>query len=204
MDLSKKNTRRRGEILETAILDAAWHELSEVGYDNLTMEKIAIRAKTNKAVLYRRWSNKSNLIIDTLHKYIPNPPNDIPNTGNLRNDVLYYLLDLIKPLKNISPQAIKYLITEHFKSSIIHSVPQVLHPRLKDNLSSPITTILKNAELRGEIKIDSLSSRIISLPVDLIRYEMLTKKEPLSDETIEYIVDNIFIPLIHIHSNINK
>jgi AcrR family transcriptional regulator len=46
--------RRRGEILEDAIIKAAWDELSDIGYNSLTMETIAARAKTNKVVLYRR------------------------------------------------------------------------------------------------------------------------------------------------------
>lgn len=87
--------------MEDAILHATWNELSEVGYNNLTMEGIAARAKTNKAVLYRRWPNKSGLVVAVLRKYLPNPPNEIPNTGNLRNDVLTYLLGLTNPLQKI-------------------------------------------------------------------------------------------------------
>ena len=37
-------TRRRGAALEAAILTAAWAELSEVGYTDLTIEAVAKRA----------------------------------------------------------------------------------------------------------------------------------------------------------------
>ena len=46
-------TRRRGTALEAALLEAAWDELSEVGYAALTMEGVAARARTSRAVLYR-------------------------------------------------------------------------------------------------------------------------------------------------------
>jgi len=50
-------TRRRGAELEAALLDAAWDELQAVGYAGLTMEAVADRAGTSRAVLYRRWPN---------------------------------------------------------------------------------------------------------------------------------------------------
>jgi hypothetical protein len=41
-----------------------------------------------------------------------------------------------------------------------------------------------------------MSPRIIALPFDLLRYEILTTHEPTSDQTINEIVDTIFMPLI--------
>ncbi|SMC23426.1 transcriptional regulator, TetR family [Clostridium acidisoli DSM 12555] len=204
MNEQKNGTRRRGEALEYAILEAAWKEFTEVGYNSLTMEGVAARAETNKAVLYRRWSNKSELVIAVLHKYLQNSSNEIPNTGNLRNDVFYFLLELIKPLKKIGTQAIIELLAEHIGSTIISSIPHLIQPGAENKLTAAITAILKNAELRGEINLEKLSMRIISLPVDLVRYELLTRKEPISDEVIEEIVDTIFIPLVHVQAGIMK
>lgn len=204
MNEQKNGTRRRGEALEHAILEAAWKEFNEVGYNSLTMEGVAARAETNKAVLYRRWSNKSELVIDVLHKYLQNSSNEIPNTGNLRNDVFSFLLELIQPLKKIGNQAILELIAEHIGSTIISSIPHLIQPGAENKLTAAITAILKNAELRGEISLEKLNMRIISLPVDLVRYELLTRKEPISDEVIEEIVDTIFIPLVHVQAGIMK
>lgn len=205
MDDEIKNTRRRrGEALGDAILEAAWKEFTEVGYNNLTMEGIAARAKTNKAVLYRRWPNKSELVIAVLHKYFQNSSKEIPNTGNLRNDVFFFLLELIKPLKKLGIQAIRELVAEHIGSTITAAIPHLIQPGAENKLTSAMTAILKNAELRGEVNLDKLSMRIISLPVDLVRYELLTRKEPISDGAIEEIVDNIFIPLVHMQAGIIK
>lgn len=57
-------------------------------------------------------------------------------------------------------------------------------------------TILKNAETRGEVKLDKISPRVISLPADLLRYEILTIHKPISHKTIDEIVDDIFLPLV--------
>jgi AcrR family transcriptional regulator len=198
MDERKKGTRRRGEILEEAILLAAWGELSETGYTNMTMESVATRAGTNKAVLYRRWDNKTELVIAAMHKYLPKITNDIPNTGSLRSDVYAYLHRLMEPLKLIGAQTIRGLIMEPVVwRRIIVSMPQMTERRSESKLAVAMAAILKNAELRGEVCLEKLSPRIISLPLDLLQYELITKLEPVSDEAIAEIVDNIFIPLIH-------
>ena len=59
-------------------------------------------------------------------------------------------------------------------------------------------TILKNAELQGEVNLEKISPLIISLPLDLLRYEILVTHEPISDKTINEIVDDIFLPLVHV------
>ncbi|WP_332238023.1 hypothetical protein [Sporolactobacillus sp. KGMB 08714] len=59
-----------------------------------------------------------------------------------------------------------------------------------------MTTILKNGALRGEIQPEE-TPRIISLPLDLLRRELIMRREPISDKTIEKIADDIFLPFIH-------
>ncbi|MBW7571881.1 TetR/AcrR family transcriptional regulator [Caproiciproducens faecalis] len=197
MDGQKKGMRRRGEALEDAILLAACEELYETGYTRLTMESVATRAGTNKAVLYRRWGNKSELVIAALHKYVPKITDEIPNTGNLRDDVVTYLRGLTAPLKSIGAQTMRGLMTEPLVGgSLIASLPQVIQPRSESKLMVAMTAILKNAEIRGEVCFEKLSARIISLPLDLLRYELITMQEPISDEAITEIVDDIFMPVV--------
>lgn len=193
-----KGTRRRGKVLEDAILEAAWKELCDVGYNHLTMEGVAARAKTNKAVVYRRWANKPTLILSVLHKFVPPLPllpKEVPDTGDLRNDVFFFLHGIAKPLQIIGAETIHGLIVDFGKDKLI-SIPQIIPPKEEDKLITAMTTILKNAEMRGEVKLEKISLRIISLPLDLLRYELLTTHEPVSDKIIHEIVDDIFMPLI--------
>lgn len=198
MDKQKKITRRRGEILEDAIMHATMDELAEAGYTHLTMESVAARAGTNKAVLYRRWANKSALVIAALHKNLPKITSEIPNTGNLRDDVYAYLHARIEPLRTIGAQTIRGLMAEPVVwQNIIAAMPQIVQKRQENKITAAIIAILKNAELRGEIQLEKLTSRIISLPWNLLLYELITRQEPVSDSTIAEIVDDIFMPLIH-------
>ena len=199
MDEQAKGTRRRGELLEEAILNATMDELAEVGYSHLTMESAAARAGTNKAVLYRRWKNKSELVIAALHKSLPKIiTNEIPNTGSLRNDVYAYLHARVEPIKTIGAQTIRGLMMEpQVWRTLVASMPQIVQRKSESKLTAAMTAILKNAELRGEVCFEKLPPRILSLPIDLLQYELITRQEPISDTTIAEIVDDIFMPLIH-------
>src|ERR1700734_2126213 len=88
--------RRRGEQLESPLLDAAWDELAEVGYASLTMEAVAARARTGVAVLYRRWANKDELALAALEHYRQAHPIATPDTGTLRGDLLALLTAISK------------------------------------------------------------------------------------------------------------
>jgi AcrR family transcriptional regulator len=82
--LGKHRPRVEGDR-ELEILEATLEILSEVGYDRLTMDAVATRAKASKATLYRRWSSKANLVIDALTH--SKGPQSFPDTGSLRGDL---------------------------------------------------------------------------------------------------------------------
>lgn len=205
MDEQKKGTRRRGEALEEAILQAAWEEVTKTGYTQMSMESVATRAGTNKAVLYRRWANKSDLVIAALHKYLPKITNEIPDTGNLRCDVYTYLYLRAEPLRPIGAETIRGLMMEpQVWRMIITAMQQMIERKSENKITLALKAILKNSELRGEIRLEKLTPRIISLPWDLLRNEMMTKQEPISDEVIAEIVDDIFLPLVYTKAGVTK
>jgi AcrR family transcriptional regulator len=83
-------TRPRVEgVREAEILEAALDVLGDVGYDRLTMDAVALRAKASKATLYRRWNGKVSLVIDALHHgHQHEQPTEAVDTGSLREDLL--------------------------------------------------------------------------------------------------------------------
>src|SRR5689334_3049054 len=83
-------TRRRGAMLEEAILRAAADELVESGYTGLTMDRVAKRARTNKNAIYRRWPNRAALGI-AAYRQLVDTDWRVPDTGELRGDVLELL-----------------------------------------------------------------------------------------------------------------
>src|SRR5438874_13599957 len=62
------------------------------------MGSIARRAHTSEPVLYRRWANKDELVLAVLDRYRATHPVAVPDTGDLRDDLIQYLTALSNSL----------------------------------------------------------------------------------------------------------
>ncbi len=49
---------------DAALREAALALLTEVGYDRMTMDAVAARARAGKTTIYRRWSGKAEMVVD--------------------------------------------------------------------------------------------------------------------------------------------
>ncbi|MEJ1230234.1 MAG: helix-turn-helix domain-containing protein [Galbitalea sp.] len=69
---------------DSDILEAALDVLAEEGYDGMTIDMVAARAKAGKATLYRRWPSKTELVLDAVAcmKTANIDYADLPDTGH--------------------------------------------------------------------------------------------------------------------------
>lgn len=76
----------RSARVRAAVVDAVLAELTETGYDELTVEQVAARSGVHKATLYRRWGGVDGLIGEALaHSAEADWP--VPDTGSLAGDL---------------------------------------------------------------------------------------------------------------------
>ena len=186
-------TRRRGATLEHALLQAAWEELVAVGYANLTMEGVADRASTSKAVLYRRWPSRPALVLAAMRQQAPLLSGEVPDTGTLRGDVLALLRRISQRLSDVGPEVIHGLLAEYFRDAELFSY---LQAQVLQVGTGVMYTILQRAAERGEVAPDTINPRIATLPVDLARHELLVTRAPVPDAVLVEIVDEMFLPLV--------
>lgn len=167
--------RRRGAALERQILDAAWAELSEVGYADLTMAGVAARAGAAKSVLYRRWPDKAELVRAVVERRVPRLGGPV-RTGELRADVLAVLDNLIAAVREV--RVVGDL-----------AVSAWLRRRAEGEAIIGLTEVLTATDVDPS----TLSRRVLRLPVDLVVYDLLVG----SGETdpVE-IADELFLPLL--------
>ncbi len=186
--------RRRGPALEAALLEAAWDELTEVGYAALTMEGVATRARTSRAVLYRRWPSRPELVIAALRQHAAINMVKFPDTGTLRDDLLAVLRH-ISTWRGEEAAVLSFLIAGALSETGLS--PAALRERILSEIPRPgIATIIARAVARGEIDSRRLSPRICSLPMDLVRHDLIMTQAPVPDATLVEIVDTIFLPLV--------
>jgi AcrR family transcriptional regulator len=186
-------TRRRGTELEAALLLAAWDELTEVGYAALTMEGVAARAGTSRAVLYRRWPNRPELVVAAIRHHTELAPAAVPDTGSLRGDLLALLRHMSVRVGEVAG-IFSFLIADYFQEAGLP--PAVLRERAIAGSEGEMTQILERAVARGEVKPGRVTPRLASLAVDLVRHDLIMTHEPVPDATLVEIVDKIFMPLV--------
>lgn len=185
----KSHTRRRGAALEEAILDAAWAELADVGYERLTMEGVAARAGTSKAVIYRRWPSRARLLIAAMRRVVTPLAEKVPDTGDLREDLVALLRlgrDHFAVLDDVAADAVHGFMRE------IDSL--TAERELFQPASVPI--VLEQAAARGELDLAAIPARVVRLPLDLQRHEILVSGTPPSDDAIAEMIDLVVLPAL--------
>ncbi|MEV8129334.1 TetR/AcrR family transcriptional regulator [Streptomyces sp. NPDC085944] len=186
------HTRRRGATLENAITDAAWHVLVEHGYNGFTYEAVAACAGTSKPVLYRRWPQREDLLIATLTRYWR--PLGIPDTGSLRQDALT-LLRTVNAERARTVILLRIQLADYFRETgtTFQDLRSRLHPTGRQ---PPFATLVDRAIKRGELTDVPRLDRVVNLPFDLVRHDMLMTMGAVPDETIVEIVDKVWLPLL--------
>jgi len=185
-------TRRRGATLEHALLDAAWEELQQSGYPRLTMERVAERAGTSRAVIYRRWRNRPELVIAAMRHHQPVLSGQVPDTGTLRGDTLAVLRRASARITEIGPDTVIGMLSDLLADE---EAFELTLDRLLRGGGEVMSEVLDRAAARGETR-EHISPRVARLPLDLLRHELILTHQPPSQDTLEEIVDEIFLPLV--------
>ena len=185
--------RRRGAALEQALLDAAWAELTENGYARFTMDAVVQRAGTSPPVLYRRWSDRDELVRAAIVRKLQENILDIPDTGSLRQDLLTLMREINATRVELVTVMSVHLASYHQQTGT--SPGDLLDPRATGRKQA-VDLLFDRAAARGEVDPELLTDRIRTLPFDLLRHEFLTTYAPVPDHVLEEILDTIFLPLV--------
>lgn len=192
---SSENTdsRRYGNELENALLDAAEQELNAVGYNGLTMKGVAERAKTSRSVLNRRWNSRIELVLAVLRRrgLITTEP---PNTGYLRADVLALMNWFIAQVSEIGKDVILGMLSDAASGN---DPSFDLQEEIHESVIKWMSAIIGQAIARGEAR-PEIPSIVLTLPIDILRAKMLISHDAITQEFLEKVSDEIFLPLVRI------
>jgi AcrR family transcriptional regulator len=184
--------RRRGEALYEAIFAATLAELAEVGYPKLAMERVAARARTSKASLYKRWPNRAELVLAAL-RHQRGEPEPAPDTGSLREDVLTLLRRGAARLNGLMGEAVRGLMAETLTDPT--PIAQV-RTTMFDARNALMRDVLTRAAERGEISAGAIRAELVGLAPALVDHHFLFHGAPIPDEVLTGIVDDILVPLL--------
>ncbi len=191
-DVPEGLRRRSGQALVAAILEATIAEVDEVGYADLSMEKVAERARASKASVYRRWPGKVALVVDAVHHALPDPA-ALADTGTLRGDLLAVLRAAGERLAGPAGRAVRGVLGDVLRDP---ERAEQFRARTRGNSAAMIETVLLRAHRRGELDADAVTRRQREVGPALMRSHFLTNDGPVPDEVIVEIVDEVVLPLL--------
>lgn len=192
----ERRSRRRGEQLEVAILEATWDELVTAGFARLTMESIARRARTSEPVLYRRWPNKDALVFAAIRRRREASPITAADTGSLRGDLIAELTAAAHARADF--YAITMAAAYAGLAVAGAAGPGEVRDRIMsdEKLTGRDRPIYQRAEARGEIDLEKVPAAVLEMPFELVRLDLIMGSAPPSAERIRSIVDDCFLPAV--------
>lgn len=194
MDTADHRTgpRKRGDELQHAIFTATLAELLEHGYAKLTMDRVATRARTSKASLYRRWPNKAALALETLLDGLPDAE-DLPDTGELRGDLAAVLRRMASVITGPTGEVARSILMD---ATTDPEVARSARALFIGRRHVPYLAVLRRWAERGKVRPDALTERVASVGPALLREHFSLHRGPVPDEVIDGIVDEVLLPLV--------
>ncbi|WP_144491044.1 TetR/AcrR family transcriptional regulator [Bacillus sp. WP8] len=200
MDRECMKAKERGRPIDPdkndLILETTLNILTDIGFLNLTMDKIAKEAKVSKAAIYRRWSSKEELVLEAVKRIDPfkNGSISLPIEGAelpLREQLVNLLChSFVRGNKR----------HEYFTTILFAALP---HASIKNkdlyrefilNLQKAIETIVQ--PFLGTETLEEKGSILVDTILGLFSHRIILIDQPISKSYIEKIVDKIILPSI--------
>jgi AcrR family transcriptional regulator len=183
-------SRRRGETLRTAIHAAVLDELAASGFAGLSIERVAERARTGKACIYRRWPSRLELVLDALDASMPQLE-PLPDTGSTRDDLLLVLRHVAGVMSSRCGHAASACIAPGVDDELSAAIRRrLLAPR-----KAALLDLLRRGVTRDEVRPDAVCERMAEIGPALLQGELM-QRGAIRDDAVVAIVDQILMPLV--------
>jgi AcrR family transcriptional regulator len=185
--------RRRDHSRDPEILEAALDVLAETGYDGMTIDMVAARAKAGKATLYRRWASKSELVLEAVAcmKAKDLDLASLPDTGTLRGD----LVAMVKP-PTIREGERKLKVMAGIVSMIARDpdLAAAAQTALVEPRAAANRVFFRRAIERGEISPDVDVETLCLVGPSMVAYRVLMLGKPVDRDFLISTIDRIILP----------
>ncbi|MCF6377024.1 TetR/AcrR family transcriptional regulator [Nocardioides KLBMP 9356] len=175
---------------ELQILEATLEVLDEVGYDLLTMDAVATRAKASKATLYRRWKGKPELVVAAImaHK----GETVLPDTGSLRGDLLAAYCGGNGGLDDRMAQSVLSAVV-----TAMGRDPEFAEVYRRDFIGPKVEAsraIYERARERGELHPDVDLSILAPALAGIVLHRVFLLGETVTPELVGRVLDEVVLP----------
>jgi len=174
---------------ELEILEATLAVLDDVGYDLLTMDAVASRAKASKATLYRRWKGKPELVVAAImaHK----GENVVPDTGTLRGDLIAAYCGTGGLNDPMAQSVLTAVVTAMGRD------PEFAEIYRRDLIGPKIATsrvIYERARERGEVHPDTDLTILAPSLAGIVLHRAFLLGDAVTPELVARVLDEVILP----------
>lgn len=184
----EKQTRRRGAVLDDAILDAAWLELRQGGWSEFTIAGVAARSGAAKTVIYRRYRDRVELAEQMLARAALSQERPVPGRHDLRADLISFLDGMCTFLEGPFGAAVRGVLVERGaieQRSIFAGKPVV----------AEVDDIVAAAVDRGQLP-ERPSALAINLGHAVVMSEFFHVGKPPNRAAVVELVDTLWLPAL--------
>jgi AcrR family transcriptional regulator len=182
---------------DEALREATLELLAEIGYDRLTIDAVAARARAGKTTIYRRWSNKAELVVDALQAHKgphgqQQGEGELPDTGSLRGDLEAIACSAAGGDSQFDTQVMIGLITALPRDPELR---QVFRERLVAPRTAAMKQVFERAVSRGEISDVRNLDLLVSLFPAFVLHQLLVVGETPDADFAQLVIDDVILPL---------
>ncbi|MFE2635949.1 TetR/AcrR family transcriptional regulator [Streptomyces scopuliridis] len=183
--MCSRRGRPRSAEADSAILEATLAALGELGWSKLTMGDVATRAGVAKTTLYRRWTAKSELVVDAVAVLFDEL--ELPDRGSLAADVEGVVLQFAALLER--PETKTALMAVIAESTRDEALRARIRTSIVDRQKRLVLLGRERAQTRGELPREpdtEKAARTADLIFDVIAgavvHRTLVSAQPVDEE----------------------
>ena len=178
---------------EDEILEATLDLLLEVGYDRLTLDAVARRARASKATLYRRWEGKPSLVVDAMVRSKQAPDLTATDTGSLRGDLIGTFCGSHGLATGAATDMLASVVTALANDPEFAALFREAFIAPKIAVSREIYA---QAIARGEIPADTDVEIIAPAMAGILLHRSFVLGQALDDDTVRRVIDHVILPAV--------
>jgi AcrR family transcriptional regulator len=182
-----RHGRPRDPHVDSAIRKAALELLVEEGFARMSMEAVATRAGVGKAAIYRRWDNKTALVVDAIHDIVANKY-DWPHTDDIRADLEVIFSKAVEKMRGIEGGLMSSVVSELVRN---RELAETVRAQFIGCQRSDIVDRIRQAMESGELPPGN-AELLAEVGFAIIHHRTLLSDAPLTDDLPAQLVEQFF------------
>lgn len=194
---ARSGGRKRDGTRDAAILEATIDVLVEHGFERMTVDMVAARARAGKGAVYRRWPSKTDLVLDAIARIKQEQANTdrLPDIGSLRGDMLA-LFDA-----GSAERGERFLSAVGALAAVLAQRPEIAdagHDALVEPWALANRILIGRAVARGETRAGVDILAMAEVIPSMGGYRALIQRRPFDRDFLVSLLDHVLLPALGI------